>query len=215
MRSLLYCPRARNRRNITFDGGSPAEQAQVQNALAVSSFDFNVLPQATEVHIAPLDAGSYATPGNVYLDSALLDSGEFSWGVVQHEFSHEVDFALLHDDDRAQLQSALHAKDWCYEVPGLQHADNGCERFASELAWAYWPSAQNSMKPADIGGESNAMPPAALRALLAQLLQTAAGTSTETRVSAAAPSLILKPAFPSPKAATRGTRRRSFTPVKL
>jgi len=201
--------------NIVFDGGSPAEQAQVKMALAVSSFDFNVLPRATAVHIAPLAAGSYATPGNVYLDSVLLDSGEFSWGVVQHEFGHQVDFALLHDDDRARLQSALHAKDWCYEVPGLQHADNGCERFASELAWAYWPSSQNSMQPADIGNESDGMPPVAFRALLAQLLQTA-GTSTETPVPATAPTLILTPRLPSPKATTHGIRRRaSIHPVKL
>jgi hypothetical protein len=171
---------------VVFAGGTPAMQAQVRDALAVSSFDWDVLPQAIAVHIAPLEAGSYATPGNVYLDSSLLGSGEFSWGVVQHEFGHQVDFLLLHDDDRAQFEADLHAKDWCYEVPGLTHADQGCERFASELAWAYWPSPANSMRPADVGDESDGMQPAAFRALLAGVIGTP-GTSSLGAVVAGAP----------------------------
>jgi len=192
---------------VVFDGGSPAEQTQVINALQASSFDWRVLPEPITVHVGSFAAGGFATPGAVFLDSGLLDSGEFSWGTVQHEFAHEVDFLLLHKEDHtelladwdlavvditiatdAELETALHAKDWCYEVPGLSHADQGCERFASELSWAYWPSPENAMSPGDIGGgESTGMPPAAFRALVAGLLATP-GVSTP----------VPSPALPAP-----------------
>jgi len=172
---------------VVFDGGTPAEQAQVIDALNASSFDWSVLPQAIAVHIGPLAAGGLATPGEVYLDSSLLDSGRFSWGVVQHEFGHEVDFLTLDDNDRAQLEAALRAKDWCYETPGFAHADQGCERFASELSWAYWPSLENSMRPGDVGGESAGMPPAAFRALVAKLLGTQAVSTLVSSTPVPAP----------------------------
>jgi hypothetical protein len=155
---------------IAFAGGTPAEQANVHAALAASSFDWSLLPQVVTVHIGAYDS-SYSTPGNTYLDASLLDSGRWAWGVVQHELGHQVDFLLLDDAKRAVLQSQLGGKDWCYETPGLEHADHGCERFASELAWAYWPSADNAMAPAQTNGESSAMPAAAFRTLLAQLLR--------------------------------------------
>jgi len=172
--AALVCPafsRASSR-DVGFAGGSRAQQTQVRQALGASSFDWNMLPGTVVVHISPLDAGGYATPGNVFLDSRLLDMGEFSWGVVQHEFGHEVDFLMLHDDDRSVLQDALGATAWCSQSDGLPHAALGCERFASELAWTYWSSPQNSMRPEDVGGESAGMAPAAFRALLARLLHT-------------------------------------------
>ena len=52
----------------------------------------------------------------------------------------------------------------------LGHGQLSCERFASTLAWAYWPSARNSMKPQSRNDESAAMAPAAFRALIAQVL---------------------------------------------
>jgi hypothetical protein len=165
--------------DVRFEGGTVAEQAQVREALAVSTFDWGVIPQTVTVHIDPLSSGSYATPGDVYVDSSLLDSGTFSWGVVQHEFGHQVDFFVLHDDDRARLEAALHARAWCYELPDATHADQGCERFASELSWAYWPSPENSMRPASVGGESTGMAPSDFRTLLATLLGTE-GISTTT-----------------------------------
>ena len=153
----------------TFAGGTAKEQATVRAALDVSSFDWNVLPTPVVVHIAPI-GGSYSEAGHVHLDSALLDSGRFSWGVVQHEFAHQVDFLLFDDAKRATFNGALGGSDWCYGVPGLAHAAYGCERFASELAWAYWPSADNSMSPSATHGESGGMPPAQFRSLLAQAL---------------------------------------------
>jgi len=154
--------------HIVFAGGTPGEREQVQGALDASSFDWSLLPQIT-VHIGSVGA-SYATPRNVYLDASLLDAGEFSWGVVLHEFGHQVDFLLLTDAERVGLTARLGAEDWCYGVPGLPHAAYGCERFASELAWAYWPSPQNCMRPASPGDEAAGMPADQFRALLAQFL---------------------------------------------
>ena len=99
-----------------------------------------------------------------------MDTGRFSWGVVQHEYAHEVDFFLLDETKRAFLGQTLGGKDWCYGVLGLTHAQYGCERFASTLAWSYWPSSYNSMKPASAKDESASMAPAKFRALLATLI---------------------------------------------
>jgi hypothetical protein len=151
--------------SYAFDGGTAREQATVRSALNASSFDWSLIPRTITVHIGAVD-GSYSTAGDVYLDASLLDSGRFAWGVVQHEFGHQVDFFLLDDAKRALLQQQLGGQDWCYETPGLQHADHGCERFASELAWAYWQSPDNSVQ----GPEASGMPVAAFRALLAQLI---------------------------------------------
>jgi hypothetical protein len=131
--AALVCPafgRASSR-DVGFAGGSRVEQAQVREALVASSFDWNMLPGTVVVHIAPLDAGGYATPGNVFLDSRLLDAGEFSWGVVQHEFGHEVDFLMLHDDDRSILQDALGATAWCSQSDGLPHSAVSVSRRSS------------------------------------------------------------------------------------
>ena len=179
----------------TFAGGTAREQATVQAALDVSSFDWDVLPASVVVHIAPI-GGSYSEAGHVHLDSALLDSGRFSWGVVQHELAHQVDFLLFDDAKRATFNGALGASDWCYGVTGLPHFAYGCERFASELAWAYWPSADNAMSPAATHGESAGMPPAEFRSLLAQAL----GVPTlATPIDTMAFAPTLRPAHPKAK----------------
>ena len=145
-----------------FDGGTPAEQAQVRAALTASSFDFSVVPSTVTVHIAP-GADSRATPGQVWLDADLLDAGSFSWGVVQHEFAHQVDFLVLDAGARATLQATLGGTAWC---SGAAHAELGCERFADLLAWAYWQSPDNVMQP----DSASPVTPAAFRALVSRLL---------------------------------------------
>lgn len=152
---------------LAFQGGTKAQQAQVRAALEASTFDWNVLPQIA-VHIG--DTGSYAVPGHVYLDASLLDAGRFSWGVVQHEFGHQVDFLLLRPADREELAAALRADTWCYSIRALQHALYGCERFASVLAWAYWQSADNCIAPQGPDDEAAAMAPADFRRLVSRLL---------------------------------------------
>jgi hypothetical protein len=152
-----------------FEGGTPAQQRQVTRALAVSDFDWDVVPKVV-IHIAS-SADSYASPGHIWLDGNLLAAGAFAWGVVQHEFAHQVDFLLLSDADRDILLEALGGKAWCSSDPRFRHGELGCERFASTLAWSYWPSPENCMKPESPGDESAALPPSQFRALLAEVLR--------------------------------------------
>lgn len=155
--------------SYTFAGGTAPERATVRHALDASTFDWSVVPASITVHITR-GIESYATPGEIWLDADLLDSGVFAWGPVQHEYAHQIDFFLLDDAKRAVLASALGAPDWCYGVAGLAHEDYGCERFASLLAWAYWQSASNSLRPAGPSDEAGHIAPAAFRTLLAQLI---------------------------------------------
>ncbi len=153
-----------------FAGGNAYERLQVHDALDASSFNWSVVPVTVTIHIgAP--AVSEATPGNIYLDAGLLDAGEFSWGVVQHEYAHQVDFMLLTPDDRVTLAAALGTQTWCYDgTMQLPHSSYGCERFASNLAWAYWPSKNNCLRPMSSTDEAGSVAPDAFRALLASLL---------------------------------------------
>jgi hypothetical protein len=160
--------------NYVFDGGSRSEQDQVRHALDASSFDWSLVPVQVVVHIAA-DVETEASPGQIWLASSLLDSGEFSWGVVQHEYAHQVDFFLLDAAARQELLQQLGGSDWCYEVPNLPHGAHGCERFASTLAWAYWQSPENCMRPQSPTDESAAMAPSAFRALLKSLIDSAVG----------------------------------------
>jgi hypothetical protein len=154
--------------NYSFDGGTSAQRAQVDKALNASSFDWAIIRNQITVHIGRFD--SHASAGEIWLDAPLLDSGRFSWGVIQHEFAHQIDFFLLTPENRVELQRLLGAKAWCWETSGLQHADYGCERFASTVAWAYWQNRDNCMKPASKHDESAGMTPVAFRAALARVL---------------------------------------------
>jgi hypothetical protein len=156
--------------NYVISGGTPYEQQQVRQALAVSSFNWSVVSAQVTISIGP-DQAPESVPGQISLSANLLDSGAFSWGVVQHEYAHQVDFFLFNDATRANLTSLLGARDWCHEVVGLKHEQHGCERFASTLAWSYWPVPENCMKPTTSNGESAAMRPSAFRSLMASLLR--------------------------------------------
>ena len=101
---------------------------------------------------------SESTPGHLWLDRGLLASGGFAWATVMDEYAHQVDFFVLDPTRRALLQQRLGASAWCYEVSGLAHGAHGCERFASMVAWAYWPSLDNPYRPASPADESAAMP---------------------------------------------------------
>jgi hypothetical protein len=165
-----------------YEGGTSLERSQVHAALEVSSFNWSLIPATVDVHIGAY-GDSYSTYGNVYLDAALLDAGRFAWGVVQHEFGHQVDFFLLDSAKRSILQPFLGGRDWCYENASLGHEDHACERFASELAWAYWPSPDNSMRPTAANAEGGHMPVVQFRTLLAQL--TGAPSTVETTATRA------------------------------
>jgi hypothetical protein len=128
-----------------FAGGTPRQQAEVVRALEASSFDWDIVPARITIHIRR-GVSSHATPGEIWLDADLLDAGSFAWGVVQHEYAHQVDFFLLTPKARAQLLRELGGTSWCSQTD-LRRDQLGCERFASALAWAYWPSADNCMRP--------------------------------------------------------------------
>ena len=160
---------ARGAATVAFTGGTGTERSQVTRALGASSFDWSLLPARVTVHIGR-DFDSEAAPGEVWLDANVLDAGRFSWGVVQHEFAHQVDFQLLSPDARDRFALLLGGSAWCGDSPAVAHGDYGCERFASTLAWAYWPSANNCMKPTSSSDESAAMAPAAFRVALAEAL---------------------------------------------
>lgn len=153
--------------NYVFDGGTRVEQAQVRSALDASSFNWSLVPGPVTIHIGR-GTDSHAGPKAIWLDAGLLDSGRFAWGVVQHEYAHQVDFALLSDPMRAQLHQLLHGSAWW---GGEGHAELDCERFADALAWAYWPSPDNVMRSQSANDEGGQVAPAAFRAALAGLLQ--------------------------------------------
>jgi hypothetical protein len=155
--------------NYTVTGGTPAEQATVRAALNASSFNWGLLPQTIQVTIQP-GAGDYATPGSVSIDPQLLDMGAFAWAVVQHEFAHQIDFLLLTDSDRARLAQAIGGAQWFPSGASLPHSSYSCERFASLVAWAYWSSSENSLRPNSTADEAGGMPAPAFRALLSQML---------------------------------------------
>src|SRR2546423_1708331 len=141
--------------SYAFDGGTTAQQAQVKAALDASAFDWNVVPARVTIHLTR-GVESHASRGQIWLDADLLSAGRFAWGAVQHEYAHQVDFFLLNDTRRAQLSAALGGKVWCYSATPLAHALYGCERFASTLAWAYWPDRASSMRPRTSSDESAA-----------------------------------------------------------
>ena len=75
--------------NYTFDGGTRAQQSQVRAALDASSFNWSLVPGTVEIHIGRGE-GPHAVAGQIWLDASLLDSGRFSWGVIQHEYAHQI-----------------------------------------------------------------------------------------------------------------------------
>jgi hypothetical protein len=152
------------------DGGTQGERHEVVDALNASSFDWGAVPATVQIHIVR-GQDSYSTPGEIWLDADLLDAGTFAWGVVQHEYAHQVDYLRFDDAIRGRFLRLLGASEWCYSVaPVLDHAAYGCERFASTLAWAYWQSPENCMKPTSSSDESAAVSPRRFRAALDAVL---------------------------------------------
>jgi hypothetical protein len=156
----------------TVVGGTARNTAEVKKALNASRFDWSLVPEQITIHVVPGKEAS-STPGHIWLSPELLSSGMFAWGIVQHEYAHQVDFFLLNETKRRFLTERLQAAGWCHEVSGLRHDRYGCERFASTLAWAYWPDARNALRPRSARDESAAMKPAPFRALLTKLIGAA------------------------------------------
>jgi hypothetical protein len=156
--------------HYTFASGTSGEQQQVTQALDASTFDWSLVPTQVTIHIVRGIPVSYSTPGQIWLDADLLDSGSFAWGVVQMEFGQQVQYTLLNADAQSRLIGILGARQWCYDDPTLPRGSNACERFAAMLAWSYWPAAGNSMRPSCPSDWSASTSPKAFRSMLVQLI---------------------------------------------
>jgi hypothetical protein len=155
--------------DYSFEGAKPAERSTVRAALNASAFDWSIVRQHVTIHVGPYGV-SHSTPGDIWLDRNLLGAGRFAWATVMDEYAHQIDFHVLDAPRRAILQDKLGTKAWCYETEGLSHEANGCERFASMVAWAYWPSKDSSYRPGSPTDESASMRPAEFRTLLSSLV---------------------------------------------
>jgi hypothetical protein len=156
--------------NYVFEGAKPAERSTVRAALNASSFDWDVVQARVTIHVGAYGV-SHSTPQHIWLDRRLLAAGRFAWGTIMDEYAHQVDFLVLDAPHREVLQQRLRASAWCYERAGVSHGANGCERFASMVAWAYWPSTQNSYSPRSSSDESAAMPADEFRRLVDSLVK--------------------------------------------
>jgi hypothetical protein len=171
--------------NYVFAGGTAAQRAEVTAALNASSFNWSIVPQQITIHVAR-GTDSEATRGEIWIDADLVDSGRFAWGTIQHEYAHQVDFFLLTDEQRASASSLLGGTSWL-PAPGVAHGKLTAERFASTLAWSYWQSNDNTMRPESKTDEAGALPPAQFRALLTSLLGPAATASVSRTTLSARP----------------------------
>jgi hypothetical protein len=134
--------------HYTIVGGNDFERRQVQLALEVSSFDWSLIPRTITIRIEPIGQ-SRAGYGVIRLAAGRLDVGRTAWGVVQHEYAHQIDFFLLDAAKRAALTTFLGGEVWAPDDRGfvLPHAAYTGERFASAVAWTFWQDPDNSMAP--------------------------------------------------------------------
>jgi hypothetical protein len=135
--------------SVGLSGGSEIARAHVAAALQASTFDWSLVGEPITAEVRDCGCAG-ARPGVVVLDETVLESlpygRAYTWGIVQHEFAHQVWWFALDDEQRSELREVLGGSDLCYEQPGLPHDAHACERFASTLAWAYWPVAGNPMQ---------------------------------------------------------------------
>ncbi|MGH2994877.1 MAG: hypothetical protein ACRDON_06665 [Gaiellaceae bacterium] len=136
--------------NYAFVGGSQEARTQVRAALEASSFDWDRVPVEVTIRITNCGCAG-AKPGEIVLDEDMIVRSPFgpkyAWGIVQHEYAHQLDFFRFGPREHATLLRKLGGEAWCYEVKGLAHDDYGCERFATMIAWAYWPARANVQRP--------------------------------------------------------------------
>jgi hypothetical protein len=158
--------------NYVIEGGSPQTQETVRAALNASSFDFNRVPAQITIKISRCGCAG-ARPGVIVLDEAVLSDtslgSRYSWGIIQHEYAHQIDYFLFQESDRAAVRRTLGGQDWCYEVARLGHDEHGCERFADVFSWAFWPAKGNILR-ADAKAIAPKMTPKKLRAFVNRLL---------------------------------------------
>jgi hypothetical protein len=142
-------------------------------AVAVAAVALVAVPTARGGGHYVLDGGTAAERHGVV---AALEASSFDWSLVPGQTTIHIvrgaDYTLLDDELRARFLKLLGAHEWCYEsVEALAHGNYGCERFASTLAWSYWQSPENSMRPTSPTDESAAVSPRRFRAALDSALR--------------------------------------------
>ena len=157
------------------EGGTKYERQQVVQALDVSGFNWSVVPWLVRITIRAgrlttggVEAGGVSPPRHITLRADQLDQGIRSWGLVQHEYAHQVDFALFNSSIRKRLTYLLMAETWWWK-PGMAHSQAGAERFASTLAFTYWPSPDNMLGTYSFE-ESRAMAMGPFKKLMRELM---------------------------------------------
>ena len=132
----------------------------MRSALDASSFNWSVVPGPVVIHIGAAD-GPHAVAGEIWLDAGLLDSGRFSWGVDPARVRAPGRLRAPDGSDAHDASTALlGGSSWW----GRRARPLDCERFADAVAWAYWPSPDNVLRPDRPAGR------ASFRAALALLL---------------------------------------------
>lgn len=172
--------------NYVFAGGNPAQRAEVREALNASSFNWGIVQQRVTIHLAS-GVESHAVPGHIWIDTRVLTAGRRAWAIAQHEYAHQVDFLLLDEAARRSLHSRLGGRDWCWKVAGFEHRDYGCERFASTLSWAFWPSKDNVLRPHLRRDEAGAVRPDEFRRLITAQITRIYADKTQNAESHAVP----------------------------
>ena len=113
-----------------------------------SSFDWSLIPGTITVHIGGLRRLVLGLRATSTWTPPSLDSGRFAWGVVQHEFAPPGRLLPL------RRRASGHSCSQCarrqglvLSVPSLDALRLRLRALRLELAWAYWQSPDNVMKP--------------------------------------------------------------------
>ena len=154
--------------SYTFDGGTKKQRETVAAALRASSFDWSVVPGPIAIHIVKGEP-SRSIPGEIWLDADLLDAGEFAWGVVQHEYAHQVDYLLFDDLQRSLLLKRLGGRDWCYARLVWRTTSTAASGSRRPLRGRSGPHRRTRCGRPVKRDESAAMAPAKFRALVSRL----------------------------------------------
>src|SRR5438034_2637488 len=125
---------------------------------------------------SPAEGGNYTFDGGTKKERgtvvSALEASSFDWSLLPGSIA----IHIVHGEPSRSLPHRIwFDADLLESVPGLAHDQYGCERFASTLAWSFWPSPENSMRPTHRGDELAAMAPAKFRALVTKLTSRKAG----------------------------------------
>ena len=128
---------------------------------------------------SPAEGGNYTFDGGTKKERgtvvSALEASSFDWSLLPGSIA----IHIVHGEPSRSLPHRIwFDADLLESVPGLAHDEYGCERFASTLAWSFWPSRENSMHPTHRGDESAAMAPAMFRTLISKLMIGPARRST-------------------------------------